>query len=105
MSTTWRKATIGLVTPPAWFEPAVQNFPTLVRESIGVQQMPVPIAEFSHQIGAFADAEAYVGEAARILAYCDCQVIGQIGTLFGFDGCATEAAARARAERFGATAG
>lgn len=105
MSSLFRKVNIGLVTPPAWFEAAIQEFPALVREDIGIQQMPVPIAEFGYRPGDFADAEAYVGEAARILAACECDVIGQVGTPFGWDHCPDEEAARARAGRLCRTAG
>ncbi len=77
----------------------------MVRNPVRVQQTPVPIVDFGYRLGDFVDAEAYVGEACRIVAACECDVIGQVGTPFGWDGCVNEHGARARQERFARSAG
>jgi maleate isomerase len=96
--------TVGFLTPPESFDPAVFEFPTLVDEPVRVQQCPTPLLGFEYRIRAVARVEAAVAAAARMLAEMGCDVIAQTGTPFAWAGTGSEEAAKARRARISAQA-
>lgn len=46
--------TIGFITPPAWYEPAIAEFPTVVEEPVRVQQAPILLPDFDYRLESIA---------------------------------------------------
>ena len=92
--------TIGFITPPAWFEPAIAEFPTVIEESIRVQQAPLLLPEFDFQLNSIADPaiQSHLKLNARSLKAMGCELIAQVGTPFAWVGTHSEAEARDRCD-------
>lgn len=99
--------TIGFITPPAWFEPAIAEFPTVIKESVRVQQAPLLLPEFDFQLNSLADPsiQDHLKLNARSLKAMGCELITQVGTPFAWVGTHSEAEARNRCDAIQQIAG
>ena len=93
-------ATVGFVTPPAWFDPAPQEFPNLCEQKVRVQQtfLNLPLLDFD-SLTAIADAENDIAQAAFLLRQAEADVVAFTGTPFTWAGLQGEAEIRARNAR------
>lgn len=99
--------TIGFITPPAWFEPAVAEFPTVIEETVRVQQAPLLLPDFDFQLESIAapSIQDHLNLNACSLKAMSCELIVQVGTPFAWAGTHSEAEARARCDTMQQAAG
>lgn len=92
--------TIGFITPPAWFEPALAEFPTIIEETVRVQQAPLLLPEFDYQLESIATptVQNHLNLNARSLKSMGCELVAQVGTPFAWAGTCSEAEARTRCD-------
>lgn len=97
--------TIGFITSPAWFEPALAEFPTVIEEKVRVQQAPLLLPDFDYRLESIAAVQEHLNLNARSLKAMGCDLIAQVGTPFAWAGTHSEAEARARCDAMQQSAG
>jgi len=90
--------TIGFITPPAWFEPALTEFPTIVEQTVHVQQAPLLLPDFDYRLESIASVQPQLNLCAHSLQAMGCDLVAQVGTPFSWAGTDSEQEARARAD-------
>ncbi len=88
--------TIGFITPPLWFEPALTEFPTVVEEQVRIQQAPLLLPNFDYSLKSIASVQEHLNLCARSLKAMECQLIAQIGSPFSWAGTNSESEAEER---------
>ncbi|MEM6985529.1 MAG: hypothetical protein AAF499_03225 [Pseudomonadota bacterium] len=87
---------VGFISPPAWFDPAVAEFPRVVEEAVRTQQAPLLLPDFDYRLDSIASVHAKLALCARCLQAIGCNVVAQVGSPFAWAGVVSEAEARAR---------
>ena len=92
--------TIGFISPPAWFDPAPQEFPILCETEVRVQQtiLTIPTLDFD-SLDSIASAETEIANSAKLLSLTGADVVAFTGTPFTWAGLEGEEAIRARNTR------
>ncbi len=90
--------TIGFISAPAWFDPAVTEFPTVVEEAVETQQAPLLIPEFDYHLKSIADVQDWLDLCARSLKAMGCDLVAQVGSPFTWAYASSELEARLRSE-------
>ncbi|MEM9605107.1 MAG: hypothetical protein AAGA11_19750 [Pseudomonadota bacterium] len=87
---------IGFISPPAWFDPAVAEFPKVVAEAVRTQQAPLLLPDFDYRLDSIASVHGELALCAQSLRAIGCDVVAQVGSPFAWAGVANESEARAR---------
>lgn len=92
------KPKIGFISPPAWFDPAPSEFPTVVEECVLTQQAPLLLPEFDYRLETIANTQNELNLCARSIKAIGCDLIAQVGSPFAWACVQSEAEARYRNE-------
>ncbi len=88
---------IGILSPPDWCEPAVQEFPMLSAAPVRMQQAMVPLPGLNYDdLQNISEAQTQVEVAAQLLGNAGARAIGMTGTPFVWAGLSTKADIEAR---------
>ncbi len=87
---------IGFISPPRWFDPSPDEFPTVCVDPVRIQQMTLPLPEFDYGLESIAGAVDALKLCTRTLVAAGTNVVAQVGTPFAWAGVSSEAEARAR---------
>lgn len=90
------RPTIGFVSAPAWFDPALAEFPTVVEERVRVQQAPLLLPDFDYRLTSIAAVQDHLSQCTRSLKAMGCDLAAQVGSPFAWAGAGSEAEARSR---------
>ena len=96
---------IGIVSAPAWFDPAPSEFPTVVEEDVRTQQAPLLLPDFDYRLESIARVQPELNHCARSLAAMGCHLVAQVGSPFAWAGALSESDARMRSDSMDAAAG
>lgn len=97
--------TVGFISPPGWYDPAPSEFPTVCKEAVRTQQMPLPLPDLDWRLESVANAGEALALSSRLLGQSGCDVIAQDGTPFAWAGVGSEEAARERCRALARAAG
>ncbi len=89
-------STVGFISAPAWFDPAVSEFPTVVEESVQTQQAPLLLPEFDYSLEGIASIQDELDLCAQSLKAMGCNLVAQVGSPFAWACAYSESQARAR---------
>ena len=88
---------IGILSPPDWCEPSVDEFRALSATPVRMQQAMVPLPGLNYDdMRDIANAQTQVEIAARLLGNAGARAIGMTGTPFVWAGLSTKADILAR---------
>ena len=90
--------TVGFISPPAWFDPAASEFPTVVEERIQTQQAPLLFPDFDYQLEGIASVQDELKLCSQSLKAMGCCLVAQVGSPFAWARVSNESEARSRAE-------
>jgi maleate cis-trans isomerase len=93
-----KKHTIGFISAPAWFDPAVSEFPTVVKERVQTQQAPLLLPEFDYRLETIASVQDELNLCAQSLKSMGCDLVAQVGSPFTWACVSSESEARLRNE-------
>jgi len=93
-----KKHTIGFISAPAWFDPAVSEFPTVVKERVQTQQAPLLLPEFNYRLKTIASVQDELNLCAQSLKAMGCDLVAQVGSPFAWACVSSESEARLRSE-------
>ncbi len=91
-------STVGFISAPAWFDPAVTEFPTVVEERVQTQQAPLLLPEFDYRLEGIASVQAELSLCAQSLKAMGCNLVAQVGSPFAWACASSESEARSRSE-------
>ncbi len=97
--------TIGFISPPAWFDPAPAEFPTVVAEEVRTQQAPLLRPAFDYRLASIAAVQPDLNLCAQSLKAGGCSLVAQVGSPFAWAGAGGEEEARARSNIMARAAG
>lgn len=95
---------VGFISPPAFLDPAPNEFITIVQEPVLTQQAIPLLPDFDFSLESFASENLleHLCLCARSLKAAGCSVIVQVGNPFAWANAKSEAEARRRNERIAA---
>lgn len=93
-----KKHTIGFISAPAWFDPAVSEFPTVVKERVETQQAPLLLPKFNYRLETIASVQDELNVCAQSLKAMGCDIVAQVGSPFSWACVSSESEARLRSE-------
>ncbi|MEM8655866.1 MAG: hypothetical protein AAGF36_14080 [Pseudomonadota bacterium] len=97
---------IGIISPPDWFDPSVDEFRSLCASDVRMQQTMVSRAGLNYDdLNDIAAAAPDVADAARLLGHAGARVIGMTGTPFVWAGLSSRSDILDRQARIAAAAG
>ena len=91
-------STVGFISAPAWFDPAVLEFPTVVEERVQTQQAPLLLPEFDYRLESIASVQDELNLCAQSLKAMGCILVAQVGSPFAWACASSESEARSRSE-------
>ena len=97
-------STVGFISAPAWFDPAISEFPTVVEETIQTQQAPLLLPNFDYHLKSIASVQNELILCAQSLKSMGCDVVAQVGSPFAWACASSESEARLRNEVMSSTA-
>ncbi len=89
---------VGFISAPAWFDPAVSEFPTVVEERVQTQQAPLPLPDFDYRLESIASVQDELNLCAQSLKAMGCSLVAQVGSPFAWACVSSESEARSRSE-------
>ncbi len=91
-------STVGFISAPAWFDPAVLEFPTVVEEAVQTQQAPLLLPNFDYSLDSIASVQNELNLCAQCLKAMGCNLVAQVGSPFAWACASSESEARSRRE-------
>ena len=97
---------IGVLTPPDWYDPTVDEFRILSADPVRMQQAMIPLPGLGYDnLTNIANAQPQVEVAARLLGNAGARAIGMTGTPFVWAGLSSRSDIEARQASIAAAAG
>ena len=91
-------STVGFISAPVWFDPAVSEFPTVVEERVQTQQAPLLLPDFDNRLQRIASVQDEPNLCAQILKAMGFSLVAQVGSPFAWAYASSESEARSRSE-------
>ena len=91
-------STVGFISAPARFDPAVTELPAVVEEKVQTQQAPLLLPNFDYRLERIASVQDELQLWAQSLKAVGCDLVAQVGSPFAWSWASSESEARARSE-------
>jgi len=63
-----KRPAVGIISPPAWFDPAPAEFPRVCVEEVRTQQASLPLPDFDYKLGSIASIQDELNLCAPLSA-------------------------------------